>query len=146
MRLASDPATSRTSTTPVPTSISTLSPSLEASVTRLQQQPNYYQQCLPRRAPPQRSPRLLPPRPPMAPTSVCHPFTPRNAVALRARLLHRVCRPILTLHHRHGQRCHHQRESTLSGALRPPHRACDAFPPAPTQNTTTDQSHPYGSI
>ena len=82
---------------------------------------NYYPQCRQRRAPPLPQRRVLQPRPPMALILVCRSISPRNHVALQARLLHCVRRPILTVFDRHGQRCYHQRESMFPGALRAPH-------------------------
>lgn len=72
------------------------------------------------RSPPLPLPRRPPlPPPTMAPTSVCCLISQHHAVATLALGLYRVRRPLLTLSDRYDQRCHCQRESTLSGASHP---------------------------
>jgi hypothetical protein len=55
--------------------------------------------------------------------------SPRHAVALRSRVLHRVRRPILTCFIRYGKGCYHQGQSMFSGASRPPHLVSRRLPP-----------------
>ncbi len=110
------PTTSRPSNAPVPAPTVPFDHLLDAPASHLYSHTNHYPQCLPRRPPLPQSPRLLLAPPPMLPISVCRSITPRSAVAVRARLLHRVRRPLLTVLRRYGKGCYHQRESTPSGA------------------------------
>lgn len=130
-------ATTKASTTSALAPIVPLQPSLEASDSRLQFHPsrfNYPQPCLPRSPPPPPPPRRVPPPLPlMAPTLVRLPR--RHAVATRARVLHRVRSPLLTLCDRYGKGCYHQGESMFSGASLPPHLCLRANPPTQARGT-----------